>query len=275
MADSNSKEKGQGLALVALVFALPEEARGVLKAGNWQRVPSSASLAVYCGGISGANDVLIVSGMGRANAEAATRELLAEYHPDAVISLGFAGGLTAGGRAGDLIVAETLMPIEGTTPTGKPIVSASTLVQTSRHALEGKDIPSRFGLCLTTSHIAANPEDKALLGQAIGALAVEMESYWIGQVCRESNVPFLAVRAIIDTVDHQLPKYVVQYAHKVGGQSRWRQASPVLLRPWWIPGLMRLGAASATAQKSLTAFSAAFIESYAQEPIGHVVVGSE
>ena len=266
---------GQGLALVALVFALPEEARGVLKAGNWQRVPSSASLAVYCGGISGANDVLIVSGMGRANAEAATRELLAEYHPDAVISLGFAGGLTAGGGAGDLVVAETLMPIEGTTPTGKPIVSASTLVQTSRHALEGKDIPSRFGLCLTTSQVAANPEDKALLGQAIGALAVEMESYWIGQVCRESNVPFLAVRAIIDTVDHQLPKYVVQYAHKVGGQSRWRQASPVLLRPWWIPGLMRLGAASATAQKSLTAFSAAFIESYAQELIGHVVVGSE
>lgn len=274
MADSNRKEKGPGHAL-ALIFALPEEARGVLKAGNWQRVPSSASLAMYCGGISGANDVFIVSGMGRANAEVATRELLAEYHPDAVISLGFAGGLTAGGGAGDLVVAETLMPIEGTTLTGKPIVSASTLVQTSRHALEGKDIPSRFGLCLTTSHIAANPEDKALLGQAIGALAVEMESYWIGQVCRESNVPFLAVRAIIDTVDHQLPKYVVQYAHKVGGQSRWRQALPVLLRPWWLPGLVRLGAASATAQKSLTAFSAAFIESYAQELIGHVVVESE
>jgi len=274
MTKDEITKKGVGHRL-ALIFVLPEEARGLLKVGDWQRVASSASLATYLGSIEGVDTVLVVSGIGRASAEAATREVIAEYQPEAIVSLGFAGGLTPGGAEGDLVIAETLMPIEGTTLTGKPVASASTLVQTAQHALEGKDIPSRFGLCLTTSHIAANPEDKALLGQAIRAFAVEMESYWIGQICRESNLPFLAVRAIIDTVDHQLPKYVVQYAHKVGGQSRWRQALPALLRPWWIPGLLRLDKAAGRARNSLTAFVLAFTESYAQEPIGYVVLESE
>jgi adenosylhomocysteine nucleosidase len=272
VAEKSGNEKGPQLALI---FALPEEARGLFKDGDWQRVASSASIATYLGSVDGVDTVLVVSGMGRANAEAATREVIERYQPEAIISLGFAGGLTTGGSVGDLVVAETLMPIEGTRLTGEPIASSIILVQTSRHALDGRSIPSRAGLCLTTSHIAANPEDKALLGQAIGALAVEMESYWIGQVCRENNVPFLAVRAIIDTVDHQLPKYVVHYAHKMGGQSRWRQVLPVLLRPWWIPGLLRLAAASATARKSLTAFAVAFMGSYTQEAIGHVIVESE
>ena len=269
----NTKKDG-GLRL-ALIFALPEEARGVLKAGDWQRVALSASLATYLGSVDGMDAVLAVSGVGRANAEKATSEVIAEFHPDAIVSLGFAGGLSEGGAAGDLVVAETLMPIEGTRLTGEPVASASTLVLASQHALEGKTIPSHFGLCLTTSHIAANPEDKALLGQAIGALTVDMESYWVGLICQEHDVPFLAVRVIVDTVEHSLPAYVAEYAFEAGVQNRWRQVFPVLLRPWWIPGLLRLGKAAGRARNSLTTFVLGFTEAYAQKSIGHVVVESE
>lgn len=260
---------------LAFIFALPEEARGMLKAGEWERVPSSASRARYLGSVASVNAVLAVSGIGRANAEEATREVIEQYKPDAIVSLGFAGGLTAGDAVGDLVVADTLMPIEGTRVIGEPIDSASTLVQTSRDALEVKDISARFGLCLTTSHIASNPEAKTSLGKTMEALAVEMESYWIGQACRDNNVPFLAVRSIVDTVDHLLPSFVAEYTFEAGMKSRWRQVLPVLLRPWCIPGLLRLGAASARSQKSLTTFAVALSESYAQESIGHIVVESE
>ncbi len=269
MAENGGEEKGQDLAFV---FALPEEARGVLNTGDWQRVKSSMSLATYRGELGENLVILAISGMGQERAEATTREVIREYHPETIVSLGFAGGLTSGGAAGDMVVAETLMPVEGTTLTGESIATDAPLVQASLEVLADEDIPARSGICLTTAHIATNPEDKALLGKAIGALAAEMESYWIGLVCKKSGVAYLAVRSIIDTVDHQLPSYVVRYAHKVGGKSRWRQALPVLLRPWWVPGLLRLSAAAKQAQASLTAFTLAFAESYAQQSVSSNVV---
>jgi len=272
VAENGDEEKGQGLAFV---FALLEEARGVLKAGDWHRVASSASLATYRGQLGGISVILAISGMGKERAEATTHELIGEYHPETIVSLGFAGGLTSGGAAGDMVVAETLMPVEGTPLTGESTATDARLVQASLQVLADKDIPAQSGICLTTAYIAANPEDKALLGEATGALAVEMESYWIGLICKKSNVPYLVVRSIIDTVDHQLPAYVVRYAHKVGGKSRWRQALPVLLRPWWIPGLLRLSTASKQSQASLTVFTLAFAESYAQQSVASNVVSQD
>ena len=262
MAGNGGKEQRQGLALV---FALTEEARGVLKASDWQRVASSAALATYRGQLGGVPVILSISGMGKDRAETTTLEVIKEYHPETIVSLGFAGDLTSDGTAGDIVVAETLMPVAGTTLTGESLDTDAALVQASLQVLAKQDIPSRSGICLTTAHIAANPEDKALLGKANGALAVEMESYWVGLICKKYNVSYLAVRSIIDTVDHQLPSYVVRYAHKVEGKSRWRQALPVLLRPRWIPSLLRLRAASKQAQTSLTAFTLSFVESLAQQ----------
>ena len=268
MSEQARKSMGAGLALLV---ALPEEARGILKVGDWQRVPSSASLATYRGRVGGAEAILAVSGVGKARAEATAREVIAEHHPDAVVSLGFAGGLTEVLAAGDLVVAETLMsvviPQNGPLMVSEPLASNAQLVGVALDTLAEQGLNHQTGSCLTTSHIASNPEEKATLGKTTGALAVEMESYWIGQVCREHNVAFIAVRAIVDSAGHRLPNYASKFAFDAGNKSRWRQTLPALLRPWWIPGLVQLGAASAKAQKGLTAFAVAFLESYAQEPV--------
>jgi adenosylhomocysteine nucleosidase len=262
------KSMGRGLALVV---ALPEEARGILKAGKWQRVSSSASLATYLGHVGGVAAVLAVSGMGKAKAEATTREVIAQHHPNAVISLGFAGGLAGGLAAGDIVVAETLMSADTaqgqTLHVTESLASNTELVLAAQNVLTNQAINHQSGSCLTTSQVASHSEDKAALRKATGALVVDMESYWIGRVCDEHAVPFLAVRAIIDTLEHQLPDYVTKFAFAAANKSRWRQALPALLRPWWIPGLVRLGAASSRAQKGLASFAVSFLESYAQEPV--------
>ena len=84
------------------MVALPEEARGILKSGHWRKVASSGSQPMYERRVGDGEAVLAVSGVGRVRAEAAVREVLDERRPDAVLSLGFAGGLAAGQRAGRL-----------------------------------------------------------------------------------------------------------------------------------------------------------------------------
>lgn len=276
MGNDNSRV-GPGHAL-ALVVALPEEVSGILKAGDWQRVPSSASLATYQGRVGGREAIIAVSGVGRSRAEATAREVIEEHHPDAVLSLGFAGGLTEESAVGDLVVAQAIMSIDnsqdktGVPGVSEPLASDEWLVRDALHVLASRGLKHHSGACLTTSQIASDPGGKTYLAKATGALAVEMESFWIGLVCQEHNVPYLAVRAIVDTVGHRLPAYVAEYAFEVGTKSRWRQATPALLRPWRIPGLVRLGAASARARDGLTAFAVAFMEWRTQESVAPVAV---
>jgi len=268
--DNKKKRRVQGSPWLALLVALPEEARGILKAGDWRRVPASASLATYRGCVDGGKAIIAVSGVGKARAEATAREVIEEHHPDAVVSLGFAGGLTASQTAGDLVVAETLMSVDDGQGFSEPLASDERLVDKALRVLAVQDLSHQTGICLTVSQIVSEPEDKESLGQSTGALAVEEESYWIGLVCQERSVPFLAVRGIVDMVGHPLPGFVAEFAFEARLKHRWQHALPVLLRPWWIPGLFRLGKVAARARNNLTAFAVAFMKAHADEPVASV-----
>ncbi len=250
---------------MALMVALHEEARGILKAGHWKRTPPSASLSVYEGCVGGAQAVLAVSGVGRACAEASVREILEEYRPSAVLSLGFAGGLIAGQRAGDLIVARTLMPAR-IAPNGRvdpgggeSFTSDRALTAESLRVAATLGLRHQAGACVTASDIVSNPEAKTRLGLITGALAVETESFWIGLACRERNAHFLTVRSVVDTAEDTLPDFAARFASDTGFGGRWWQALPVMLRPSTIPALIRLGNAASLARNSLTAFTVGFM----------------
>ena len=250
---------------LALMVALPEEARGILKAGCWSRAVSSGSHEIYECRTGGGKAVLVVSGVGRARAEAATRTVLDERSPSAVISLGFAGGLVAGQRAGDLVVAQVLILAEDILNGGpKPRISEAlgadqTLTDKATGVLATLGLRYRTGACVTASQLVSRPEAKVRLGSDTDALAVEMESFWVALACHERNAPFLAVRAIVDTAEHPLPDFIAASEHGAGSRNRWRRGLPLLFRPWSLPALIRLGSAASMARDSLTAFTSGFL----------------
>ena len=61
-----------------------------------------------------------------------------------------------------------------------------------------------MGTCISAEKVITNSAEKKALNQLYGADVVDMESYWIGKVCRERGVPFLAVRAISDMVNQRV-----------------------------------------------------------------------
>ena len=252
---------------LALLVALPEEARGILKVGSWRRVPSSASLATYEGHVGGVEVVLAISGVGRVRAEATAHEVLKKHSLGTVLSLGFAGGLVSGQRAGDLIVADTLVPAHGV-PNGEqqpcggePLASDRALTNEALRVLAALGLRHQTGACVTASQIVSHPEAKKRLGLVTGALAVEEESFWIGLACRDRSVPFLAIRSIVDAAERPLPAFAARFALDATLRSRWRHSLPVMLRPWSIPALIRLGKAASGARDSLTEFALGFLRS--------------
>ena len=248
--------------------ALPEEARGILKTGRWRKTELPGSQPMYERRVGNGEAVLAISGVGRVRAEAATRSVLEERRPSAVISLGFAGGLAAGQRAGDLVVANVLMPAEGAPNGGqKPRLNESlhtdrALTDNALDVLAASGLRYRAGACVTASEIVSRPDAKARLRLVADALAVEMESFWIGSVCREWETPFLAARAIVDTVERPLPDFIARSAPDAGAWNRRRALFAAMLRPNSLPALIRLGRAASAARNSLAVFAAGFLRDW-------------
>lgn len=247
------------------MVALSEEARGILKTGCWRKTELPGSQPMYERRVGNGEAVLAISGVGKVRAEAATRAVLEERRPSAVVSLGFAGGLAAGQRAGDMVVANVLIPAEGA-PNGeqKPrfgeaLHADRALTDKALDVLATSGIRYRAGACVTASEIVSRPDAKARLGLDADALAVEMESFWIGSACRERKVPFLAARAIVDTVERPLPDFIARSAPAAGAVNRRRALFAATLRPWSLPEMVRLGRAASEARNSLAVFASGFL----------------
>lgn len=240
---------------LGIVAALPREVGGILGLGRWEHISSDAASRLYRGVVGDMDFILAVSGMGRAAAEAATEELLQGHRVGAVLSIGFAGGLAPDLAPGTLIVADEIArPSDGDS-----LRPDDALRRLALDALATVQSPHVCGRLVTAPEVVAAPADKARLGAETGALAVDMESAWVGSVCRRHGTPFLAVRAVVDAAGDTLPPVLADVA---AGDSWWGMA-PLLARPWLLPRLLRLARAAAAARASLTAFVETFAAAWA------------
>lgn len=112
-------------------------------------------------------------------------------------------------------------------------------------------IRSNPGALLTAGAPLLTGAAKQRAGQETGAAVVDMEGYWLAQVTRTYQVPFIALRAVLDPMDYNLPSLV---AAIVAGQGRheWRHAAAALLaNPLRVAQLISLASQSWRAQKAL------------------------
>jgi uridine phosphorylase len=141
---------------------------------------------------------ILITGIGRKNAETSLREFLAGgasvpasrlvsslAPPDLVLTCGFAGGLNP-----DLKLGEVIFEL-------------STLnSQLSTRFLASGAKPVKF---FCADRIATTVAEKKKLRDEIGADAVEMESAAIHTVCAERGIPCATVRVISDIANEDLP----------------------------------------------------------------------
>jgi adenosylhomocysteine nucleosidase len=180
------------------------------------------------------NIVLAYSGAGADNARTAS-ELLIAQGATQLISWGCAAALSETLKPGDLVLPDTLIDAEGNhldihadwLGFAKNLLSASLKTYT--------------GSLVESLSIVATAKDKKHLHTQTGAIALDMESIAIAKVARRHNLPFLAIRAIADPVNMDLPKAINHSLNNEGDIMLGKLLLFIALHPAELPGLIKLG----------------------------------
>ncbi|HLZ54288.1 MAG TPA: hypothetical protein VKS19_07395 [Verrucomicrobiae bacterium] len=172
-----------------ICFALKEEAASFRK--------------IAAGGLRGCQLVsILLTGIGRQNAEKSVRDFLAASSPELVLTCGFAGGLDPDLKLGD--VAYELADRRGElyeTPSKSEVRDSQSSSLREKLIAAGAK-PAKF---FCADRIATTVAEKKKLRDETGADAVEMESAAIHAVCAKRGIPCATVRVISDSANEDLP----------------------------------------------------------------------
>lgn len=196
-----SAAPGQKSGMVLVCFALREEA------GPFRKLVEGRQ------GV-----VILITGMGRRNAEKSVRDFLQLESPRQVFTCGFAGGLNPALKLGEIVF--------------------STLQRSTWEALQQQGAKSAY--ILTRDRISTTVADKAELRRQTHQDAVEMESTYIQQICREQKIPCTTVRVISDTAQENLPLDFNQLSKPDLSLDFGKLAWAIVKSPRKLPALLRL-----------------------------------
>jgi 4-hydroxy-3-methylbut-2-enyl diphosphate reductase len=164
------------------------------------------------------------TGMGPRRAGAAARALR-EEPGEALLVLGFCGGLDEHSRPGEVVVASEVLTAadEGR---GQERVACSGVERLER-ALAAAGLAVRSGPVVCVSRLALG-ERRAQL-HARGAIAVDMESVWLAPGA--AGRPFAVVRVVLDSPSHELLRPQAA-AGAVRAARALRRAAAASLHEW-------------------------------------------
>ncbi len=181
---------------VGVVFALGIESGGFEDLLRGKRIDKGKRLSFRTGTLDDRRVVVALGGPGRKAAARATEALIDGHDPAWIVSAGFGGGLAPELQAGDFLLADEVVDADGRCFAIDVGLSDEALAANPR---------LHVGRLLTADSIIARVEDKRALRQQHNALAVDMETHAVAEVCSRREKRFLAVRIISDTADEELP----------------------------------------------------------------------
>jgi len=183
----------------------------------------------------------IVAGGGHADPTRRKTEALVAGGATGLISFGIAGALDPDMEPGDLIIADDVVLADG-----RRLACDSAWRQRvmARVSAQGGTIAGR-------SVAAATRAEKGALFDETGAVAVDMESHHVAEVALRYGLPFLVIRAIADTADDTLPEAALKGLNEEGRPAIGAVLLSLLIKPWQLPGLIRVALRSRTAMNAL------------------------
>lgn len=200
---------------LAIVSAMREELAAVLALMPGESRTVAAGRDFYRGHLHGHPVVLVLSRIGKVAAATTATTLIERFGVSALVFTGVAGGLGAGVRVGDVVVAEQFLqhdldaspifprhevPLYGLSRFATDGSLTERLAQAARRALPEAGL--HRGLIVSGDRfVSTTAEARALQRELPEALAVEMEGAAIAQVCHDYGVPYAAVRTISDRAD--------------------------------------------------------------------------
>lgn len=183
----------------------------------------------------GVRPILSCADMDIQKAADLAQDLVAEG-VSGLISFGVAGGLALDLKPGDLILPRVILK-EDAAQIETDDAWLTALLQNEK--------PRSTGPLISSPVPVTNVEAKAALARDHGAVAVDMESHAIAEVALKAEVPFIAVRVIVDGADMAIPEIAL-------AGTPFAVMKKAVKKPGDIPALLRLGSHMNKATKTLS-----------------------
>jgi adenosylhomocysteine nucleosidase len=220
--------------MLGIIVSLPWELRSLTR----QTIPFGGLRAVSD------NTLIALSGMGAERAYAAAG-LLVNHGATDLLSWGCAAALDHGLNAGSLMLPEFIIGASG----------EIHRVSSEWHQRLYRTLSLKFivhtGPLAETEAIVQTSAGKSALEKRTRAVAADMESGAHARVAKEHRIPFIAIRAIVDTATTNLPETLRNALDPKGGISAWK----LLARTFFLPSdgikIVRLGLQFYSARKTL------------------------
>jgi adenosylhomocysteine nucleosidase len=216
----------------AIVSAMEAELRALLPTLQRPHTVRLAGRDFHCGELCGHPVVLVLSGIGKVAATTTAVLLMHEFKASQLLFTGVAGGLHAGVRVGDVVVARQLLqhdmdasplfprfevPLTGRSHFAADARLADAIAAAAQRCLGqagallsdaslrefGLDSPRLHqGLIVSGDRFVASRVQSQSLRDALPeALAVEMEGAAVAQACADFDRPFAVLRTVSDRAD--------------------------------------------------------------------------
>jgi len=222
------------LSRVGIVCALASEARHLGRATL--KCEPFATLAD--------GTLLAVTGMGEGAAASGARALIGAG-ATALASWGMAGGLDPALTAGTILLPEEVIHMDG-----RRVATAPGWRQRLAQALASQR-PQAEGRLLSSPKAIGSAALKASVYRATGAVAVDMESFAVGEAAAACQLPFMTVRVVVDSAADDLPEAVTRAADEEGHLHLWRLIAALARTPAELAPVLRLARRYRAANRSL------------------------
>lgn len=242
MSDTALPEPDLAHADIGIVCALPMELATFLNRCEKVRKYTGGAFTFRGGRYDQIRVVVVEAGVGFERARRATQALLDAHTPRWVLSCGYCGALRDGMQIGDIMMANSIIDAHG---------------QELTVDLKLADDPARrlhVGRLLTADHMVREVAEKRALAARHGAIAVDMETLAVAQVCRDTGTRFLAVRAVSDDLAADLPPEVVSVIGSTGTTRLGATLGALWNRPGSVKDMWRLREQAQAASDHLADF---------------------
>lgn len=198
---------------------------------------------------------VVLTGAGRFAAQRAMDHAFSEK-PDVCIASGLAGALKADYLPGQVLVARSVANLAGT----RVVFGHTELI--SLAIKSGAKVAAKL---FASERAIGTAKEKQQLGAS--GDAVDMESLYVLVAAGQRSVPAVAIRAISDAVDADLPLDFDRVFDEQGNVSIAKVLGQVVLKPHRIAGLLRLANDSERAAGELAAFLDKYIQTLSSQPL--------